>query len=66
MSNIMNNLHFYVNNAYYKDVLEDIILDGYYSEQSYRVAIRPNDSIFRYNPESKQALAELWALIRSS
>ena len=49
-----------------KDVLEDIILDGYYSEQSYRVAIRPNDSIFRYNPESKQALAELWALIRSS
>ena len=49
-----------------KDVLEDIILDGYYSEQSYRVAIRPNDSIFRYNPESKQAIAELWALIRSS
>ena len=60
MSNSMNNLHFFVNNPYYKDVLENIykhnsdnIKDFFYLEDMKSRNYRYGNSITTYNNEDK-------------
>lgn len=48
------------------DVAEAIILDGYYPEESYRMSVGSNDSVFRYSEAIKEAVANIWARVRAS
>jgi len=47
------------------DVISDVITNETYPESSYRMTVRTNDSIFRYNTELKVKMAELWARVRA-
>jgi spermidine/putrescine transport system substrate-binding protein len=48
------------------DVAEAIILEGYYPEESYRMTVGSNDSVFRYSEAIKEAVANVWARVRAS
>ena len=47
------------------DVINSVIESETYPESSYRMTVRTNDSIFRYNTELKVKMAELWARVRA-
>ena len=47
------------------DVINDVIDNETYPESSYRMTVRSNDSIFRYNTDLKVKMAELWARVRA-
>jgi spermidine/putrescine-binding protein len=47
------------------DVIDDVISNETYPESSYRMTVRNNDSIFRYNTDLKVKMAELWARVRA-
>lgn len=47
------------------DVINDVIDNETYPESSYRMTVRTNDSIFRYNTDLKVKMAELWARVRA-
>jgi len=48
------------------DVINDVITNETYAEASYRMVVRTNDSIFRYNTDLKVKMAELWARVRAT
>jgi len=48
------------------DVANLILTNEVYDASSYRVVVNSNDSIFRYNETNKQAVASLWAKVRST
>jgi spermidine/putrescine transport system substrate-binding protein len=47
------------------DVINDVIMNETYPESSYRLTVRTNDSIFRYNTDLKVKMAELWERVRA-
>ena len=47
------------------DVISDVITNETYPESSYRMTVRNNDSIIRYNTDLKVKMAELWARVRA-
>lgn len=48
------------------DVANLILTNEVYAASSYRVVVNANDSSFRYNETNKQAVASLWAKVRST
>ncbi len=48
------------------DVVNAILAEEIYAESSYRMVVRANDSVFRFNEANKVAIAELFARVRAS
>lgn len=47
------------------DVVNALLAEEIYAESSYRMVVRSNDSVFRFNETNKIAVASLWARVRS-
>jgi spermidine/putrescine transport system substrate-binding protein len=48
------------------DVIQKIIADEVYPSASYQISIRETDSVFRYKPELKTQIEQIWARVRSA
>ncbi|MDR2867126.1 MAG: extracellular solute-binding protein [Acholeplasmatales bacterium] len=47
------------------DVIDEIISDGVYPSESYRIHVGAKDEIFRYNPTLKEDIDRIWLDVRS-